>query len=147
MADPLLAFAVDLEDVRKRLCSLSYFTDVSCLQEAMLDLDKGISGIPPLAYVSTASETAERNKLIGDISQRVTQVVSVLFCVPLERADEKPRDVVEETRKAVIRILLGWTPAGAEKGLEYDRFLLRVSRDALVWGEVLMRTTYHLRLA
>lgn len=141
-----LDFAVDLEDVRKRLCSVAFFNDVSTLQEATLELDN-LSGIPPLAFVSTVSETGEPNRLIGAWSQRVTTRISVLFCVPAERADGKPRDVVEETRKAVMRILLGWTPAGAESALEFDRFLLRASRDGLIWAEVIMRTVYHLRLA
>lgn len=145
MADEL-DFGIDLDSVRKRLCELSYFTDVSTLQEATLDLDN-LSGIPPLAYVAVASETAEDNKLIGAWSQRVTTRVSVLFCIPAERADEKPRDVVEETRKAVIRILIAWTPEGADSPMQYDRFLLRASQDGLIWGEVLMRTSYHLRLA
>lgn len=145
MADEL-DFAIDLDDVRKRLCGLSYFTDVSTLQEATLDLDN-MSGIPPLAYVTTASQTGEPNRLIGAFSQRVTTRISVLFCIPAERADGKPRDVLEETWKAVVRILLGWTPAGSESALEFDRFLLRASRDGLIWGEVLMRAVYHLRLA
>jgi hypothetical protein len=141
-----LDFAVDLEDVRKRLCALSYFTDVSTLQEATLELEN-LSGIPPLAYVAVASETAEDNNLIGAWSQRVTTRISVLFCIPAERADEKPRDVLEEARKAVIRMLVAWTPGGADSPFQYDRFLLRGSQDGLIWGEVLMRTSYHLRLA
>jgi hypothetical protein len=146
MSDPLLDFAIDLSDVRDRLRSLSYFTDVQDMQEATLDLEN-LSGIPPLAYVSTVSETAEENKTTGGWSQRVTSDISVLFCVPAERADERPRDVVEDTRKAVIRILVGWQPKGAEYPLAYVRFLLRASRDGLVWAEVITRTTYFYRLA
>jgi hypothetical protein len=141
-----LDFAPDLNSIRERVAALSYFTDVRTLQEAALDLEE-MNGIPPLAYVSTASETAEPNKLIGSISQRVSTRISVLFCVPAERADDKTRDELEEARKAVIRILLGWTPLRAEKPFEFDRFLLRASRDGLLWGEVLMLTTYRLTLA
>lgn len=146
MANDPLDFGVKLDSVRDRLRTLSYFTSVSTLQEAALQLDN-LSGIPPLAFVSTASETAEPNKLIGTISQRVTTRISTLFCVPAERADEGTSDEMEETRKAVIRILLGWQPDGAEKVLGYDRFLLRASQDGLLWGEVLMLTTYRLGLA
>lgn len=146
MADEALNFAVDLDSVRDRLRQLSYFNSVTTLQEATLDLEN-MAVLPPAAYVATASETAEPNKLIGTISQRVTTRISTLFCVPAERADEKTRDELEDARKAVIRILLGWTPDGAEKALAYDRFLLRASRDGLLWGEVLMLTTYRLGLA
>lgn len=142
-----LDFAVDLEDIRARVNKLSYFTDVLQLEDATLDLESGVEGIPPLAYVSTASETAEKNRLTGTLAQRVTVRISVLFCIPAERADKASRDEVETTRKAVIRILLGWKPKGAEQWLEYDRFLLRASRDGLIWGEVLMLTTYRLELA
>lgn len=139
-----LDFGVDLETVRERLAGLKYFTAVSTLQEASLEIEN-LTGIPPLAFVSTVSETAELNKLIGAWSQRVTTRVSVLFCVPAERAAGDARDDLEETRKAVIRILLAWTPDGADSPLQYDRFLLRASRDGLIWGEVIMRTLYHLR--
>jgi len=145
MADEL-DFAVDLDDIRKRVDSLTYFTSVTTLQEATLDLDN-MSGTPPLAYVAVASETAEENKLVGAWSQRVTTRISILFCIPAERADGEARDEVETARKAVIRILVGWTPKGAESPMNYDRFLLRASQDGLIWGEVLMLTRYHLRLA
>jgi hypothetical protein len=144
-----LDFAVDLEDVRARVGTLHYFTAVETLQEATLQLEN-LSGIPPLAYVTTASETAEANKLMGGPdawSQRVTTDVSILFCVPAERAAGAARDELEATRRAVIRILLAWTPKGAESPFQYRRFLLRASQDGLIWGEVIMRTSYHLRLA
>lgn len=148
MANELLAFGVDLEDVRERLSSLKYFTTVERLQDFVLDIEEGVSGTPPLAYVSVASETAEPNKLSGGPdawSQRVTVTVSVLFCIPASRADEKPMDDVEDARKAVVRMLLAWTPKGAESPFQFARFLLRDSRDGLIWSEVLMRTSYHLR--
>jgi hypothetical protein len=147
MTDPdPLDFAVNLTSVRDRLSTLAYFNSVSDLQEATLNIEN-LTGIPPLAFVSVASETADPNKLIGGLSQRVTVSISVLFCVAAEAADRRPKDALDETRRAVIRILLGWTPVGAEKALEYQRFLLRASRDGLIWGEVLMRTLYYLRLA
>lgn len=149
MADPTLEFAPDLTNIRDRVAKLSYFTSVQDLQEATLDLEN-LRGVPPLAYVSIASETAEPNRLTGGPdawSQRVTSDVSILFCIPAERADERPRDDLDEARKAIIRILLGWTPDGADSPMQYRRFLLRASRDGLIWGEVLMRTAYHLRLA
>jgi len=145
MADEL-DFAVDLDSIRDRLSSLAYFTAVESLQEGTLNIENLI-GIPPLAFVSTVSETAEKNKLVGAWSQRVTPTISVLFCIPAESASGSAGDELEAARKAIIRILLGWTPTGAEDPLSYSRFLLRASRDGLIWGEVLMTTTYHLRLA
>jgi hypothetical protein len=141
-----LEFAIDLDEVRDRLRGLKYFTSVETLQEANLDPAE-MSGIPPMAFVAVASETAERNKLIGTLAQRVTVRISTLFCIPAERADENARDELDEARRAVIRILLGWTPTRALDWLEYDRFLFRASRDGLLWGEVIMSTSYRLELA
>jgi hypothetical protein len=145
--DASLDFGLDLTEVRDRVRTLSYFTDVLSLEDATLDLQKGIEGIPPLAYVSTVSETASPNRLTGTLAQRVTVKVSVLFCIPIARADKAAREEMDETRKAVVRILLGWRPTNALDWLEYDRFLLRASDDGLLWGEVLMSTSYRLELA
>lgn len=146
MASNPLAFAVDLNSVRDRLATLSYFLSVQNIQDATNALEH-LDALPPAAFVSTARETAEKNKVIGGHSQRVSTTISVLFCVPAERAADDAADVVEETRKAVIRILLGWTPAGAGDPLNYERYLLRATGDGLIWGEVLMTTSYRLTLA
>lgn len=145
-AETLLEFGLDEDEIRDRVRALSYFTEVLTLDDATLDLENGVQGTPPLAYVSVVSETADRNRLTGTLAQRVTVVVSVLFCIPAERADGKVRAEIRKARKAVVRILLGWKPTNALDWLEYDRFLLRASRDGLLWGEVLMRTTYRLTL-
>lgn len=146
MSDPnadLLAFSVDLDDVRARVGSLSYFNSVTNLQEATLALEN-MNALPPAAFVAIASETAERNKTIGGHSQRVTATVSILFCVPAESASDTAGDELEQARKAVIRILIGWQPKGADSEFDFDRYLLRANADGLIWGEVLMRTTYRI---
>lgn len=141
-----LDFAVDLESVRERLSALSYFTSVTNLQDATVAIEN-MNALPPAAFVAVASETGEPNKTIGDFAQRVNVTISILFCVPAERADGKAGDELEDTRKAVIRILLGWVPDRALGQLQFQRYLLRASGDGLIWGEVLMTTSYRLSLA
>ncbi|MBA3668433.1 MAG: hypothetical protein H0W65_12065 [Sphingomonas sp.] len=106
-----------------------------------------MNALPPAAFVAVASETAEPNKTIGDFVQRVNVTISILFCVPAERADGKAGDDLEDARKAVIRILLGWVPERALGQLQFQRYLLRASGEGLIWGEVLMTTSYRLSLA
>lgn len=142
MSDPdPLAFAVDLESVRARFEALSYFLAVLDIQAATEAIQEEIAR-PPMAFVSVASETAEANKLIGGHSQRVFVTLSVLFCEQVARAAKDTRDAMERTRKAVIRQGMAWTPEGAEKALEYDRYLLRGMSGGVIWGEVLFRTSY-----
>lgn len=140
-----LNFAVDLESVRDRLSSLKHFNSVTNLQAAANALEN-MNALPPAAFVSIVSETAEPNKVVGGHSQRVTASVSVLFCVAAESASDSAGDELEETRRAVIRILIGWTPVNAEAAFNFDRYLLRAQGDGLIWGEVLMRTRYRLTL-
>ena len=141
-----LEFGPDLESIRARLATLSYFNSVTDLQAATVAVEQ-MNALPPAAYVSVASETAEPNRLATGFSQRVNVSVSTLFWIPSERADNLAGDQLDEARRAVIRILLGWTPLRAEKPLELERYLPRASGDGLIWGEVLMRTAYRLALA
>jgi hypothetical protein len=145
MADPnpALAFAVDLDSIRDRLATLEYFNGVTTITDGTAAAEN-LDLLPPWAFVSVPREVAEKSKLIGGHRQRVAVSISILFAVPAERADEQTGDVVEDTRKAVIRILLAWTPARAEKALEYERYQLRASGDGLVWAEVIMTTEYFL---
>lgn len=140
-----LDFAVDLESVRQRLCQLSHFTSVTNLQDSSVVIEQ-MSAIPPAAFVAVTSERAEPNKTIGGFAQRVNVTISTLFCVPAERADGKAGDDLEDTRKAVIRILLGWTPDRAESMLQFQGYALKAAGDGLLWGEVLMTTSYRLTL-
>lgn len=144
-----LAFGVDLTDVRDRLDALSYFVVVEDLRAAseILAADDGFGFVPPAAFVSVASESADRDRMIrgaGGHAQRVNVTLSVLFAESDARADRKGDDQVEETRKAIIRQLIFWTPNRAAAALQYDRYLLRASGNGLVWGEVLFRTSYRL---
>lgn len=146
MPDPALDFAIDLDSVRDRVATLDYFNGVTTIQDGTSAYES-LDLLPPWAFVSVASEKASSNKLVGGIRQRVAVSISILFAVPAERADGKTGDEVEDARKAVIRILLAWTPGRAIKACEYERYQLRASGDGLVWGEVLMGTEYFLSAA
>jgi hypothetical protein len=144
MPDPALEFAVDLDSVRDRVATLGYFNGVTTIQDGTSAYEN-LDLLPPWAFVSVASEKASPNKLQGGgHRQRVAVSLSILFAVPAERADKKAGDEVEDARKAVIRILLAWTPGRAIKACEYERYQLRASGDGLVWAEVLMGTEYFL---
>lgn len=146
MSDPdPLDFAVDLDDVRERIKVLRYFLTVDDIETASRAIEAE-NAAPPAAFVSIQSETAEANKTIGGHSQRVSVSLSVLFCEPLARSDRETRDVMERTRKALIRQLVAWTPRNAGKALQYERYLLRAVGAGLIWGEVLFRTEYRLTL-
>ena len=143
-----LDFGIDLEDVRQRYLGMKYFvsvTDIQAATEILRDPD-AMGFVPPAAFVSIASETAEPNKTIGGHAQRVNVTLSILFAVPSARLDHGADDEVEQTRKAVIRMGLAWRPKGAAAALDYQRYLLRASGQGLVWGEVLFSTSYQLRV-
>lgn len=145
MPDPLLDFAIDLDDVRERLKGLGYFNDVQDAESAALAIQEE-NGRPPMAYVSVASETAEKNKTIGGHSQRVSVVLSVLFSQQLALGTGETRDAIEETRKSIIRLLTAWTPKGAGDALNYERYLIRGYGVGVIWAEVLFRTSYRLTI-
>jgi hypothetical protein len=142
--DPALDFAIDLGSVRRQVETLGYFNSVTDVQKATTAIEQ-LDAHPPAAFVSVSSEVAEKNRLATGLAQRVNVTISCLFAILSERADGRADDEMEAVRKAVIRILLGFTPDRALKPLEYDRYALRAAGDGLVWGEVLMRTSYDLR--
>jgi hypothetical protein len=141
-------FGIDLEDVRKRFLGMGYFlsvTDIQAASEALSDPD-AFGFLPPAAFVSIASETAEPNKTIGGHAQRVNVLLSMLFAIPSARADREADDEVEQVKRAVIRMGVAWKPKGAGAALDYSRYVLRATGGGLVWGEVLFSTSYQLRV-
>lgn len=139
--DPLLDFGVNLDSVVDRLKALKYFVDVSDIEAATVAIEE-VRGLPPAAFVSVASETAERNKLIGGHAQRVTVSVSTLFCIKAASRLGDRRHATDRVKRAVMRQLVNFKPEGALDALQYDRFLMRGIIDGLIWGEVLTRTSY-----
>lgn len=142
---PELDFGPKLDDVAARLNTLSYFNSVQPYIAAVMAIEDGIAH-PPAAYVSISSETAEPNRLIGGHGQRVTLQISILFCVKSENASGDADDALDRTRRAVIRLMMGWAPPGAEKALDFVRYGIRASGDGLVWAEAVFGTSYRLDL-
>jgi hypothetical protein len=141
--DPADAFGPDFNAMRDRVASLEYFTGVTDVQSAAQAIEEA-EGIPPMAFLSTASETAQSNKTIGGHAQRVTTRLSVMFAIMTDRAAGDGKDAAEQLRKALVLILAGWTPPGAAGPLQFDRYLPRAMGDGLFWGEVLFVTEYRL---
>lgn len=143
--NPETLFGVDLESIRERLETLGYFTSVQDIQGGAEALSGLTAFLPPAAFVSVARESYEGNKLAtGGHSQRANPVVSILFCVPSQRADNAAGDEVEQARKAIAGLLKGWQPPGAMKPLELVDYRVRLIADGLVWGEWQMKTAFAL---
>jgi hypothetical protein len=142
---PELDFGPSCDDVAERLRSLTYFNTVQPYVAAVLAIEDG-TALPPAAYVSVTSETAEPNRLIGGHGQRVTVSFSILFCIRAENASGNVDDALDRTRRAVIRLMLGWAPPGAEKALDFSRYQIRSTGDGLVWAEAIFTTSYRLDL-
>lgn len=147
--DAALAFAIDLDDVRDRIKAIGYFVNVEDIRASteILSSDEGFAFVPPAAFVSVASEKAQRDKVMSGASfhaQRVDVTISVLFAEAAVSFNRGADDQVERTRKAIIRQLIFWTPKRAAIALQYQRYLLRATGNGLVWGEVLFNTSYRL---
>lgn len=141
--DPLLDFAIDLDDVRERIKGMGYFLSVEDVESASIAIQEE-NARTPAAYVSIASESGQEIRSTVGHSSRVAVTLSVLFSQQAALATGETRDAIETTRKSLIRMLYGWTPKGAEKALEYDRYLIRGYGVGVIWAEVLFRTSYRL---
>lgn len=145
MSDPL-DFGVDLSTVRDRLNGLSYFLSVTDILEASEALDETLPASPPAAFVGVSSERALPNKLIQGHAQHVDVQVEVLFVELAARFDRNARDRMERTRKAIIRILLGFRPRNAERNLGYVDYRVVSIGNGLAWGSVTFSTSYRLSI-
>lgn len=136
--------SIDLKDVRDRLRALGLFNSVSDWLSGQ-DAIENANAHPPAAFVSTASERAAPNRLsTGRHRQLVVQTISVLFCLPTERADEERSDELEAHRLAVQEELTGLRPIGADSPFDYVGFSIRFAGEGLVWGELLFSAPYTL---
>ena len=147
MSEPA-EFGIDLDAVRERIKALQYFVSVTDVRSAVEAIEEEFA-TTPAAFVSVASETGGPNIFVkgaGGHSQLIECTLSVLFVEQAARFDRLAPDQVEQTRKALIRQLTAWTPAGAARALEYDRYLPRASGGGLFWGECLFRTRYRLTI-
>jgi len=120
------------------------FLSVSDWSSATAAIEDG-DAIPPALYVSLARETPDANRTsTGPRAQRVRSTISFLFCLPAERADDERADPLEVARGAIIANQLGFKPAGALAGFAYAGYALRAEGGGLVWGEVLMSSSWDL---
>lgn len=143
---------IDLDDVRGRVRAITApivpgvqgFLTTSDWSSATDAMENG-NASPPAAYVTLSREQPDRNRLSsGGRAQRVRSTISVLFCLPAERADDERADPIEIARGSVIAALVGFKPGGALAGLDYAGWSLRAEADGLVWGEVLFSTSWDL---
>lgn len=145
MPDPLSLPGVNLADIRDRLTSLDFFLSVSDIQEATQVISGEIGFAPPAAFVSIPNETFEPNRYAaGGHGQRGIVTISVLYCIPSQRAADDLSDEVEQAKRAVRDVLKGWNPEGAQKPLDLYRYAIRLNDNGLIWPEWLFRTTYDL---
>jgi len=141
MADPL-DFGIDMTSVEARLETLGHFRSISDALTAAEALDQTLPAAPPAAFIAVAREVADPNRYVGGHAQRVSADLSVLFVESASRIDGATKGQMEDTRKAIIRILIGWQPAGAESPLEYASYRIVEIGNGLAWGEVTFTTTY-----
>jgi hypothetical protein len=141
--DPATLFGPDFVAIRDRLATLGYFVTITDVLNAANAIEES-EGVPPAAFVSTAAETGQPNKLVGGHAQRVAVRLSILFVVGTERAAHDTKDVTEQLRKAIIRLFMGWVAPGTDSPMNYDRYLPRAMGEGLFWGEVLFTTSYRL---
>lgn len=145
--DPEDLFGVDIGAIRARIKTLAYFTDVQDIQGASEATGGMVAFIPPAAFVSIARESYAPNRYAsGGHAQLANVVISVLFCVPAVRADRDAGDEVEQARKAILAVLKGWSPPGADKALEAVDYRVRVIEGGLVWSEWQFRTSFDNRV-
>lgn len=141
---------ISLEDVRVKVASIihpdePYFLSVSdalSLADAMENFD----AVPPAAYVSTGVENALQNKrATGPVLQKVNSSISVAFCLGAERADGERVDQAEVARGLILQALVGFSPAGAARSLEYKSYRMVATGGGLLWGEVLFEAPWTLQ--
>jgi hypothetical protein len=102
----------------------------------------------PALYVSLSREQPDKNRMTsGGRAQRVRSTVSLLFCLAAERASGERADPIEIARGALIDSFVGYSPPGAVAAVDYAGYSIRQEDDGLVWGEVLVSTSWDLRKA
>lgn len=132
---------IDLEAVRERVHGLGFSHTGDVVEAA--DAMENMSAPTPAAYISTARESAARNKnATGRHTQIIEQTVSVLMALGAQRADGKLRDDVEEKKNAVIESLMGWTAPGAETPFNYLSFSVRFMAQGIVWTEAMFSARF-----
>lgn len=134
--------SIDLEAVGVAAEELELFHSVEGVVSGADAMTYGTAP-PKSAYVSTARETAEPNKMTGRHRQRITQTVSILFTIAGERLDGARNDELEQVKNALLERFAGWRPPGADSVFQYVSFQVVQIADGLIWGESLFAAPYH----
>lgn len=146
---------IDLQSIRDQLKTISDVLDPGAPLGGFLGVEGWTSataaiengnGIVPFAYVSTARQNADPNRLSsGGFAQNVPAYISVLYQLGAYRADEDGVDPVERCWKAIVKSLVGFKPDGATRALRFVSQAIRQEGEGFVWGEVVVFTTWDLR--
>lgn len=138
-------FGINLIDIRDRVGTLGYFTSVEALQDVSQVMAGEVAFVPPASFVMMARETWEPNRYAaGGRGQRATSQISILSCIQAQRAAGDEADETEQARKAIVAVLTGFKPGGAQIGLSPSSYTVRMIADGLIWFEVIMTTTWDL---
>lgn len=141
MADPL-DFGVDLSTVVERVEALQYFATVADIIAATEALDADVPASAPAAFVAISDERARPNRYTGGHDQEVDCDLTILFVESSARFARDTKDVVDTTKRALIRQFIGWQPDGAGVPLDYVRFRVVQIGNGFVWAEVVFTTRY-----
>lgn len=141
MADPL-DFGVDLSTVVERVEALQYFATVADIIAATEALDADVPASAPAAFVAISDERARPNRYDGGHTQEVDCDLTILFVESSARFARDTKDVVDTTKRALIRQFIGWQPDGAGKPLDYVRYRVVQTGGGFVWAEVVFTTRY-----
>jgi len=143
---------IDLSDVRAKVRTIKApmvpgvegFLTVEDWSSASDAIENGDAN-PPVAYVSLSREQPEKNRYSsGGRGQLVRSTISILFCLPAERANGERADPMEIARGSIIAALVGFKAKGAQKAFDYAGYSLRAEGGGLVWGEVLVASSWDL---
>lgn len=101
----------------------------------------------PAAWVIPLEERGAAPDLIGSALQSVTAAIGVVLAVAGARADTAgaaQAQALEEVRRAVRPVLLGWVPPGCTDPLRFlSGALLRVM-DGCVWWQDTYETSFEI---
>lgn len=144
--DPALDYAVDLDTVADQLKTLGYFLEVQGILATGEALEGRIAARPPAAFVAVQSERAIRNQVIGGHSQHFDVEIGVVFVEQSGRrkdaVTDRAMDQLEITKRAVVRILMGFTPRNAQQPLDFLSYRPISLGGGFAWGQCTFATTY-----
>lgn len=95
------------------------------------------------AFVVVPSQRAEGNRTTGRHSQRITERLSIVFCVKGAAANpDQPADDVQRLRDALLDLMAGWKAEDAETALDFLSSSVRSMSAGFVWTEMLFEAQW-----